>query len=201
MTSLKRCYISKLMTDDQHFITLIQQGNTAACKVIVDRYSAYVMSICMQILKNREEAEEVAQDTFVKAFKSLDSFNGTSKFRTWLYQIAYRTSIDCYRRRKRVESIDEPHYGNIAAQNSSMDNLDCQDLRNQINKVLDMMNEEEAVMIKMFYFEEMNVKELCEILDMTDSNVKIKLFRARKKLKNLLKSHLNNELKEFVNEK
>lgn len=188
------------MTEDKDLLVRIKQGHRAAYKELVQRYSSYVMSICMQVLKNREEAEEVAQDTFVKAFKALDSFNGTSKFKTWLYQIAYRTSIDCYRRRKRVESIDEPQYGNIADHNTAIQRYDDQDMRDQINRILDLMTTEEALIIRMFYFEEMNIKELCVILEMTDSNVKIKLFRARKKLKELLKNHLTSELKEYGHE-
>lgn len=188
------------MTEDKDLLLRIKQGHRDAYRELIQRHSSYVMSICMQVLRNREEAEEVAQDTFVKAFKYIDSFNGTSKFRTWLYQIAYRTSIDCYRRRKRVESIDEPQYNNIADQDTSIERIDNQDMRAHIEKMLELMTQEEAVIIRMFYFEEMNVKELCVILEMTDSNVKIKLFRARKKLKELLKNHLNGELKEYGHE-
>ncbi len=189
------------MTDNPQTIHKATQGDRPAFKQLIDLHSGYVMGICMQILKNKHEAEEAAQDTFIKMHKSLASFNGTSKFRTWLYQIAYRTAIDHYRKRKRVESIDDhPMQYNIAESHSHSAALENADLRTQLEHTLLLLKPEDAALIRMFYFKDMNIKELCEITKEKESNVKIKLFRTRKKLKELLQDRLNSELKSFIHE-
>ena len=71
--------------EDQYYINLIMEGQTSAFKALVDRHKVLVFSLALRMVKNKEEAEEVAQDAFVKAFKSLQQFNGDSKFSTWLY--------------------------------------------------------------------------------------------------------------------
>ena len=189
------------MTDDPKIIKLATNGDRTAFKKLIDLHSGYVMGVCMQILKNKTEAEEAAQDTFVKMYKSMSSFNGTSKFRTWLYQIAYRTAIDHYRKRKKTESIDNhPQQFNIAESHSHSEALETADLRIQIEHAMKLLKIEDAALIRMFYFKEMNIKELCQILNEKESNVKIKLFRTRKKLKQLLQQQLDHELQSFIHE-
>ena len=86
---------------DQYYIDQIIAGNTNVFSVLVDRYKDLVFTLTLRMLKNREEAEEVAQDTFVKAYTSLDRFKGDSKFSTWIYKIAYHASLDRIKKNKK----------------------------------------------------------------------------------------------------
>jgi RNA polymerase sigma factor (sigma-70 family) len=72
--------------NDQYYINKIIEGDSNVFAVLVDQYKDLVFSLALKMLKNREEAEEVAQDTFVKVFKSLNKFKGDSKFSTWIYK-------------------------------------------------------------------------------------------------------------------
>jgi RNA polymerase sigma factor (sigma-70 family) len=80
--------------DDQHYIRLLKEGDTNAFAVLVDLYKDMVFTLSLKMLKDREEAEEVSQDTFLKIFKSLSKFNGESKFTTWIYKVAFNTCLD-----------------------------------------------------------------------------------------------------------
>ena len=93
-------------TNDQYYITQTLQGNTQAYANLVTKYQNYVFTILIRMLKNREEAEEVAQDTFVKAFEALSTFRGESKFSSWLYSIAYRKALDTIRKNKRFKTTE-----------------------------------------------------------------------------------------------
>jgi len=87
--------------DDQHYINLVLQGDANAFSILVDRYKDLVFTLTLRLLKNREEAEEVPQDTFVKVYKSLAKFKGNSKFSTWIYKIIYNTSLDRIKKNKK----------------------------------------------------------------------------------------------------
>lgn len=80
--------------NDQHYINAVIEGDTNAFSVLVDRYKGMVFSLSLKMLQNREEAEEAAQDTFIKTYKSLSRFNGDSKFSTWIYKITYNNCLD-----------------------------------------------------------------------------------------------------------
>ena len=81
-------------SDDNHHIQLVLSGNTDAFSVLVDRYKNMVFTLCLKMVSNKEEAEDLAQDSFIKVYKSLKSFKGESRFSTWLYKITYHTCLD-----------------------------------------------------------------------------------------------------------
>ena len=87
--------------NDQLYITKVINGDTNAFAYLVDSYKNMVYSLAYKMTKNREEAEEISQDTFIKAFKKINNFKGDSKFSTWLYRIAYHTSLDYLKKSKK----------------------------------------------------------------------------------------------------
>ena len=91
--------------NDQHYINQIIEGNTNAFSVLVNQYKDLVFTLAYKMLKNREDAEEVSQDVFIKIFKSLNKFKGDSKFSTWIYKITYNTCLDYLKKSKKENSI------------------------------------------------------------------------------------------------
>lgn len=83
-----------MTTNDQVYINKILNGDTNAFTVLVDRYKDLVFTLALRMVKNREEAEEVSQDTFIKVYNSLNRFKGDYKFSTWIYRVAYNTCLD-----------------------------------------------------------------------------------------------------------
>ncbi len=86
--------------NDTEIINQVVGGNQQAYALLVNRYQEYVFTLVLRIVKNREDAEEVSQDVFIKAYKNLNSFRGDSKFSTWLYTIVNNTGISFLRKRK-----------------------------------------------------------------------------------------------------
>ena len=178
---------------DPYLIDLTLKGDTKAFGELVERYQAFVYTIVIRIVKVREEAEEVAQDTFIKAFQSLSSYRGESKFSSWLYSIAYRKALDALRKNKKnssLELIEEITEGDCSVIENALSYIECQERSEVIKKCILELPEKEAAIITLFYFEEQSIKEIAKITQLTEDNIKVKLYRSRKKLFSLLKHYI-----------
>lgn len=176
---------------DQDYILEIRSGNVNAYAMLVHKYKDMTFTLALRMVGNREDAEEVAQDAFIKAYKALDSFKGTSKFSTWLYRIVYNTSLDCIKKNKRIiysEHIDEIHESDIGSMQDALSYMEAKEKKEIIEKALFQLPEDERVLLTLFYFEELPLKEISEIAEISYDNVKIKLHRSRKKLYHILKN-------------
>jgi RNA polymerase sigma-70 factor (ECF subfamily) len=142
--------------------------------------------------KVKEEAEEVAQDTFIKAYESLSSFRGDSKFSSWLYSIAYRKALDALRKNKKnnIELIEEITEDDTSSIENALTYIEEKERKEVIQRCIKELPEQEAVIITFFYFEELSIKEISKITELSEDNVKVKLFRSRKKLFTLLKQFI-----------
>jgi len=176
---------------DEYYIQQTLKGHVNAYTFLVEKYMYMVFTLAIRIVKNREEAEEVAQDVFVKAFKNLKNFKGDSKFSTWIYKIAYYASLDELKRQKRQirsENIDTFNERNVVNTYDSLKFLHDKERKEIINDALFKLSEDERVIITLYYFEELPIKEISKVVDLSEDNIKIKLFRSRKKLAGLLKN-------------
>lgn len=170
---------------DIELIKQVLDGKTDAFSLIVDHHKDRVFNLALRICGNREEAEEIAQDSFLKAYLGLSGFRMKSSFSTWLYRIVYNTAVSVLRTRKKgILSIEEfPADMKDFAGSTSGDEEAGQDYRNSlINFALQKITEEERVLISLFYYEELETEEIASITGISRSNVKVKLFRARQKM-------------------
>jgi len=188
-------------TKDQIYIDEVLQGNTSSYNYLVNNYKDMVYTIAVKIVRNREDAEEVAQDSFIKAFQKLNSFKGESKFSTWLYTIVYRTAISKIRK-KTIETtdIDEFVTNNHSVDFSfpQMDLLKEEEQKKYVKHAIDSLPELDALLITLFYLNENTFDEIIEITGLTKTNIKVRLFRARKKLYKELSQILDTELKTIL---
>nr|WP_299104979.1 sigma-70 family RNA polymerase sigma factor [uncultured Tenacibaculum sp.] len=183
--------------NDQAYIELILKGDTNAFAFLVDKYKTMVFSLAYKMLESKEEAEEVSQDTFIKAYKNLSKFKGESKFSTWIYKIAYRTCLDSLKKRKNkynTDTIDEVTINKIQTTEGVLDTLERKERALIIEKCMKDLPEDERSILWMFYFEELSLKEIIEVTDFSEANVKVKLHRARKRLLSIVKQKVEPEL-------
>ncbi len=180
--------------DDIYYINKVLDGQTQFFSYLVEKYKDIVFSIALKVLRNREDAEEIAQESFIKAYKSLSSFKGKAKFSTWLYRITYNNCISEVRKKKlnyissdEVQIPDEPEEMNL-------DGIPSENRAKVIKAALDKLPESEYTLTLLYYFEEKSIEEIAGITKMTESNVKVKLFRARKKLYAILNDMLKEEI-------
>ncbi len=182
---------------DQYYINQVLEGQVNAFSVLVERYQGLVYTVVYRMVKNKEQAEEVAQDSFIKAYKSLNNYRGDAKFSTWLYTIAYRKSLDAIKASKRMitsELIEEVSEGEMELVGDALNYLQIKERKKIISDSIMKLPEDEAAIITLYYFEEKSVKEIVEIVNLTADNVKIKLYRSRKKLYSILKHHISLEI-------
>lgn len=182
-----------MTTNDDQLITAIISGNTNAYGQLVDRYKDMVFTLALRMLKHREEAEEVAQDAFIKVYKSLHKFKGDSKFSTWIYKVTYNTCLDRIKKNKKhlndvaideytehkLETVDNALEGMIKAEKSAL-----------IKECINKLPSESAYLLTMYYFEELSLEEISDVVGITANTIKVKLFRARKKLTIILEEYL-----------
>ena len=186
-------------------IELIEQvlaGNQAAYADLVRRHQRFVFTLAMRYAKSREDAEEIAQDCFVKTYRSLASFQGQSKFTTWLYSIVYTTAMTFIRKRRiDTDSIDDE--GTLIQVESQASVYDVNNAENKsrsfyLNQAIGQLLPDDAAIITLFYKGEQSLEEIAQALGMEANTVKVKLFRARQRLKEKLERNLRHEAKELI---
>jgi RNA polymerase sigma factor (sigma-70 family) len=174
---------------DIFYIEQVLEGKINAFSYLVDKHKDKAFNLAFRICGNREEAEEIAQDAFLKAYRALKGFRMKSRFDTWLYRIVYNTAISLIRSRKKgilsvedfpADAIDflTFHPNEEEAENEFRNSL--------VSFALQKMNEEERALISLFYYDEKNVTEISEVTGISKSNIKVKLFRARRKMTEII---------------
>jgi RNA polymerase sigma factor (sigma-70 family) len=170
---------------DTELITQSLAGNQAAYADLMKRHQRFVFTLALRFARRREDAEEIAQDCFVKAYRSLANFNGESKFSTWLYSIVYTTAMT-FLRKKRLDTSsidDESTYIQLENQFSGLDNN---------------LAERKSRSFYLNYKGEQSLDEIGQAMGMEPSTVKVKLFRARQRLKERLERTLKHEVNELI---
>ena len=186
-----------MTTNDQVYIEAILKGDTNAFTVLVDRYKDLVYTLSLRMMKHTEEAEEAAQDTFIKAYKSLNKFKGDSKFSTWIYRVAYNTCLDRLKKNKRQQytvEINEYTEYQVKTLDNALDQIEAKEKEQAIQECLALLPSEDSFLLTLYYFEELSLEEIGKIVSLKPNNVKVKLFRSRKKMATILKRRLDNDI-------
>ena len=186
---------------DEEIINRILKGDQSAFALLVERYQNYVFTLVLRFSTNREDAEEIAQDVFVKAYRSLADFRGDSKFSTWLFTIA-RTSCLSFLRKKKLDtqSLDNERTG-LQAENQESDfKADLVEQKSRhamLNKAITMLSPDDAQVLNLFYKGEQTLEEIGKIMRLDPNTVKVKLHRARHRLKEKMEKYFSHEVREI----
>lgn len=179
--------------EDLDIIDSVLKGNVNDYSLLIDRYKNKAFSLLIGILKNKEDAEEVLQDSFIKAYNSLASFRKDSKFSTWFYKIVYNTGITAISIKKRkiqmeMKSIDDLHY--LIDENEKEEKY----LKEYVIKMVDRLPVRNFLVLILFYLDNFQLKEISEVMDLSIPNTKVLLHRSR----NILREH---NYQEEINER
>jgi RNA polymerase sigma-70 factor (ECF subfamily) len=186
---------------DNDLIQVVLQGNTTAYADLVERYRNFVFTIVLRYINSREDAEEVSQDIFVKAFRSLADFKGASKFSTWLYTITTTSCLTFLRRKKlaalsldneKVFAVAENLNGGIPA-----NGIEQKNRVQMVNEAIKMLSPDDAQIITLFYKGEQSLEEISKITGKETNAVKVQLHRARTRLKEKMQKHFAAEVKDI----
>ena len=187
---------------DKEIINRVLKGEQQLYAELVNRYQNFVFTITLRYAQQREDAEEVAQDVFVKAYRSLADFRGDSKFSTWLYTIV-TTSCITFLRKKKLEtsSLDNERVFEMA------DNQDSGMRANQVeqkskvamvNEAIKMLSPDDATIITLFYKGEQSLEEIGQAMKLESNTVKVRLHRARQRLKEKMEMNFAQEVKDIL---
>lgn len=183
--------------DDDYYIKKTLDGDSTSFGFLVNKYQNMVFTLAIKMLKHREESEEVSQDTFIKAYKSLSKFNGESKFSTWLYRVAYNTCLDRIKMNTKYNSnveINDVTSNEIFQAENIFDSLENKERSEIIQECMNKLPEDERAIIHLFYFKELSLKEIIDVVSISEGNLKVKLYRARKKLFTIFKESVEPEI-------
>jgi RNA polymerase sigma-70 factor (ECF subfamily) len=181
--------------DDQTLIKQLNEGNAKAFEAFVLEYQGLVYNTCYSFLNHREDAEDVAQDVFIYAFKSINSFRGEASLSTWLYKLSMNKSFDFIRARKRqkrgsglLSSMDNEEMSrlNVSDTNQPHTQLEDGEKRQILHAAIDKLPDRQKRAIILSRFEGLSQEQVAEVMETSVSSVESLLVRGKKKLRELL---------------
>jgi len=186
---------------DEEIISRILKGDQNAFSTLVEKYQNYVFTLVLRFTENREDAEEIAQDVFVKAYRSLADFRGDSKFSTWLFTITRTTCLSFLRKKKLdTQSLDNERTGLQMENRESAFNANLVEQKSRhtmLTQAISMLSVDDAQVLNLFYKAEQTLEEIGKIMRLDPNTVKVKLHRARQRLKEKMEKHFAYEVREI----
>lgn len=192
----------QIVKSDIELINQVLAGNQSAYADLVKRHQRYVFTLALRFVKKREDAEEIAQDCFLKAYRSLAGFQQQSKFTTWLYSIVYTTAMTFLRRKKlKTDSMDDDAVFIDLNNYTSSPKTNSAEQKSQsyyVNLAINQLLPDDATILTLFYQGEQSLEEIAAVIQMETKTVKVKLHRARHRLKEKLEVLLKQEVRELL---
>ncbi len=185
---------------DQLIISKVLAGDTVVYAVLVNRYRNMAFTLAYNIITNREDAEEVAQDAFVKAFHALESFKEQSTFSTWFYRIVVNAALNKKKLKKFTthdvtEQITDTEQESVG---SLLQLYESRDQKKYLQRAMLELRDDERICITMFYLNELSITEIHELTGLSAANIKVLLHRGRKHLYDKLHDLLKTEIKNLI---
>jgi RNA polymerase sigma factor (sigma-70 family) len=187
-------------TADMDIINRVLRGDQQAFAGLVERHQNLVFTIVLRYVKAREDAEEVAQDVFVKAYRSLADFKGQTKFSTWLYTIATTSSLTWLRKKRPdLRSLDDEGFTGAANLEGglSANGIEQKSRVELVNRALQLLSAEDAQILTLFYKGEQSMDEIAQVLGIEANAAKVRLHRARTRLKDKMQSRFPQEVRDL----
>jgi RNA polymerase sigma-70 factor (ECF subfamily) len=180
----------------------VLEGDKQAYAQLIKRHQRFVFTLALRFTKSREDAEEIAQDCFIKAYRALHTFKQTSKFSTWLYRIVYTTSMT-FLRKKRLDTQSIDDESSIIQLEGRISDLSSNEVEHKskmvfVNLAISRLLPDDAAIITLFYQGEQSLEEIGQTLGMEANTVKVKLHRARHRLKEKIENILHQEVRELI---
>jgi RNA polymerase sigma-70 factor (ECF subfamily) len=188
-----------LIDQDQTLIDGIRKGETRRFAALVDRHKDRSLTLALRLVGNRAEAEELVQDAFLRAYRSLDQFRGDARFSTWFYRILYNLCMTRVTRRKPapepLDGLDERLVDAQPGEAGALERLEEAEVHAMLADGIQELPERYRTVVTLFYVQEMSLEEVAEVLSLPAGTVKTHLFRARAQLKRSLTKRMKNEVR------
>ena len=182
--------------EEIYHINRVKAGDKEAFSLVVEKYRDMVYTICLRMLTVEADAADAAQEVFVKVYRSMEGFREKSKFSTWIYRITYNHCISVIRKKvKVIDLVNELPDGDMNEGDvSGLDLISAQERKHYLNMAIEALPETDAVVVTLFYYDELSLDEIAEVTGLSSGNIRIKLHRSRKKMYQVLTEYLKKEL-------
>jgi RNA polymerase sigma-70 factor (ECF subfamily) len=174
--------------DEKRLIDKILAGDQGAARRLIDAHKDRLHAFIWRVVRDHHDAEELAQETFLKAFSKLDTFSAEYRFSTWLFTIAYRLSLNSLRRHKAMTG--DMDFGNMAGSEAAAETVaqseETRRLKTAIWDAVDRLSVPQRAAVLLFYREEQSCQDIAEVLGMPVATIKSHLHRARGRLQEIL---------------
>ena len=186
--------------DEKYLIERVKAGDKEAFTGLVDTYKNMVYTVCLRMLGSEADAEEAAQDVFIKAYRSIGSFQAKAKFSTWLYRIAYNNCISVIRKKVRMIDLVEDVPEGVADERemNGLENISAEERSMYLKMAIESLAETDAVVVTLFYYDELSLDEIAKVTGLSSSNIRIKLHRSRKKMYQVICENLKSEVSSIL---
>lgn len=180
--------MQQLSSNENELVNQAKEGQTEAFSRLVEKYRQKVFQTSMGFLHNADDAEDLTQDIFVKVWHSLKSFDGRSTFSTWLYRIAVNQAINQVRKNKlrSFAGINSEIHESQYSDDNAEETLERKELKKQIWQAIDKLKSNQKKAFVLFYYQELSIKEVAEVMDLSQKATESLVFRARKNLQKAL---------------
>ncbi len=184
---------------DQQWIARVQEGDARAFDELIEKYKSRLYGVIYNMLGNHEDAADLTQDTFVKAFKSISTFKSKANFYTWLYRIGVNTSLNFLKKRKEIhlslndwdpEMEEEAGFMELASKESASGALDREELQEKLNEALQKLSQEHRAVVVLHDIQGLRHQEVAKILGCSEATARSRLFYAHQQLQALLANYL-----------
>jgi RNA polymerase sigma factor (sigma-70 family) len=184
----------------KYCIERVKGGDTDAFGSLVNAHKDMVYTVCLRMLSSEADAEEAAQDVFVKAFRSIASFQAKAKFSTWLYRISYNHCISVIRKRvKMIDLVEEIPEGEVdEGEMNGLESISSEERSKYLKLAIESLAETDAVVVTLFYYDELSLEEIAGVTGLSSSNIRIKLHRSRKKMYQVICENLKSEVSSIL---
>jgi RNA polymerase sigma-70 factor (ECF subfamily) len=180
--------------NEEQYIQRIKDGDVRAFSWLVSHYQGKVLTIIWKITGCREEAEDIAQEVFIKVFKAIGKFKGDAAFATWLYSIAYNTTMSELRKRKfAFIPLDDAPLVENAPDDDALESGDTEQRLACLDEALKQLSPDDAFLVSLYYMENQPIEAIAHISNLSVANVKVRLHRIRKRLAAEINRRMNNE--------
>tara|TARA_B100000508_G_scaffold140085_1_gene139992 strand:- start:85318 stop:85878 length:561 start_codon:yes stop_codon:yes gene_type:complete len=166
-------------------VQAVLAGKKQLFSQIIDEHKGLVYSILLRMTDDHEEANDLAQEVFVKVYQQLKQFKGKSKLSTWIYKITYFHGLSHLRKQKRW--VGEEYYSNTESDDNIEEYMALDEMKGHVADCINRLKPIERTAITLFYLDELSVKDVAEIMSISESYVKVTVHRAKKNLKGLIK--------------
>lgn len=176
---------------EKQLVAKARQGDSRAVRGLVDAHKDRLFAFIRRMVRHHHDAEEVCQETFLKAFSSIDSFSSEYRFSTWLFTIGYRVCLNTMRRKRAVTG--DLDFGRLAGEGddpgqASLESEEAGELKDLIWSAVDELSDAQRATVLLFYRHEQSCNEIARVLNLPVATVKSHLHRARAKLRLSLES-------------